>query len=693
MLSPGSLHFSPQKDKFFKTAESLFMSRKLKHRRIHEPEKPDYVFTVRGKIQPPEKRERWEKRMDASEVVFSPCSVPETPCDVSYKTPECSGPVLNPASSPDLMLIDVMPTHSTILSTPSPFSATLNVVTGIQPERGSLPPSPFPAPSFVATPRLQAATTFQDSSSAPSPVASTPGLVADTNFEGASPGPWNDDVHRAICAVAGPSSDKGGPPDTGFIYMKKEAEDLEREVLALERIHGKDSAEALKKMRKLFNVLLVQGRYKSAEIVGRRRLLAHRDRGELNGVSEALVALAGLFSSQGDLPRAEKAATKAHDISRTPGGGGDYIAVHALSQLAFIYTVRGEYQKAEEIQLRLLDYIDNTLNGDDDCRAEVTHDLANTLFLQGRLTEAEDWAVRAVELQTRDATDEAAICSYVHMTLVKIRCRQAKYKEAREVSIESIAACKKIFGMEHPRTAAWMSLLGFISIFQGQWKKAETCLRASVGVRRKLLGPTHYRIIWNLVDMLFLYVEWQLWDQAEDILAECRSTFPRRRPDISLELLSIYEAAIADARMQYIQAIEIGRGPAQRLESTEPLEGLYANNVIVRILRNLGRLEESEDLASRTIDLSTSIYGTNHPETQRSRDNLARTQMVRGAGPQAIQLMKECVQSFTACVGAEHYLTVRSQETLTEWEQVEVETQGHFVSMETPSALNTYWTP
>lgn len=59
------------------------MSRKLKHRRMREPEKPGYVFTVRGKVQPPEKCERWEKRMDANNVAFSPCSVPGKCCSRS----------------------------------------------------------------------------------------------------------------------------------------------------------------------------------------------------------------------------------------------------------------------------------------------------------------------------------------------------------------------------------------------------------------------------------------------------------------------------------------------------------------------------------------------------------------------------------------------------------------------------------
>jgi len=60
------------------------MSRKLKHRRTHEPEKPDYVFTVRGTVQPPEKNERWKRRMDANQVVFSPCSVPGESSRVKY---------------------------------------------------------------------------------------------------------------------------------------------------------------------------------------------------------------------------------------------------------------------------------------------------------------------------------------------------------------------------------------------------------------------------------------------------------------------------------------------------------------------------------------------------------------------------------------------------------------------------------
>ncbi|KAK0743785.1 hypothetical protein B0T18DRAFT_415896 [Schizothecium vesticola] len=651
-------------DKNVKKAEYLFMSRKLKHRRTHEPEKPDYVFRVRGTVQPVEKYERWERRMDANQVVFSPCSVPETPRDVSYKTPEGSGPTASPPASPHPTVTGFsVPIRSPIHFPTSPFApAPAGFISVAQLDGRNFPSSPFPTPSpFISTPRLEAAN-FQGAGSAASPAASTPGLVADTGFEGASPAPWNDAAHEAICAIEGSGLTADGPPDTGFVYLEQKSYALERELYALERLHGKNNPEALRLMAELVLVLKDQGRYKSAERFGRRRFLAHRDRGEAKKEAWALGALADVFRCQGNLKKAAMTATKAYDMARTGSSRNERLAFRAQELLGYIFLEDRQPERGEEILVGLLGQVDPVL-GIDNCHVQPNIMAALTISAVqlGKLRQAEEWAVKAMELCNQLNTKSDLSCCYAPTVLADIWIRQARYDEALKIGLKCIAACQKRYGLEHPKTAICMRIVGGAYTGQGQWNQAESCIKAAIDVRRRILGPGHSQVGRALIDRLYLHVEQQLWDQAEAVLAEYRST------GASYWFVSVLESAIIDERGRHSQALEIGQAPAQQLEATNDPDASYANNVIVKILRNLGKLEESEDLASRNIDFSTSLLGPKHPRTLQSVDNVARAKMAKGEAARAIQIMEECVQSLTASVGSEHYLTRRSRETLDQW--------------------------
>ncbi|KAK0623770.1 hypothetical protein B0T14DRAFT_602277 [Immersiella caudata] len=665
-------------DKKVKPAESLFMSRKLKHRRTHEPEKPDYVFTVRGKMQPPEKRERWEKRMGASQGVFSPCSVPATPDDVSYKTPEGSNSILNTPTLPTSV-----PMHPFINqpSTPSPngpigpafpLAATPSLVANTQFGIITSPPL-FPTPSpFFSTPRPLADTHINGLSLPGSPMASTPGLVADTGFEGASPAPWNDDVHEVICAITGPDSAFESPPETasGYFMLQKQAEDLERKISALELSHGNNSAPALEAMSGLFSNLWEQGRYKSAERLGRQILLGHRERGETERTASTLADLADVFLQQEYLQRAERAATKALGMLPEASGRESFTAFRSRLTLGKLQSKQGRFEKAKETFLSLLELIDRLpiparLRMKQ--RIIIMSSMSFIAGFQGRLGQAEQWATKSVELSTREQVDDIKVGLYARGRLTFVWLVQARYDEARKMALECIVQCEKFHGPEHQSTASWMAALGRTYTGLGQWEEAQSCLRASASVRRKVLNHGHLEVLQALTDMLYMYVEQEVWDQAQIVLTEYR---PALHEDLRVHAnVRILEAAIVDGRGQPGQAIEIFPRPALHLKNLEPLFRIYASNIEVRILRNLGRLGESEEFASRTFDTSNQIFGPDHPVTLRSKDNLARTQMAKGATAMAIQSMRECVQSLSSSVGPEHYLTLRSQETLKEWTQ------------------------
>jgi hypothetical protein len=129
------------------------------------------------------------------------------------------------------------------------------------------------------------------------------------------------------------------------------------------------------------------------------------------------------------------------------------------------------------------------------------------------------------------------------------------------------------------------------------------------------------------------------------------------------------EAKVLDALRSHKETYDRAREDFRDLEARYPLDVPLNNSVMVRILRNLGHVEESQVLGTRTLTMAEGMFGNLHPRTIRCKDDLARTYMAGGNAVAAIQAMTESAQLFTAheSIGPDHCLTQRSRDTLKEW--------------------------
>jgi len=255
-----------------------------------------------------------------------------------------------------------------------------------------------------------------------------------------------------------------------------------------------------------------------------------------------------------------------------------------------------------------------------------------------RLTEAVDWAVRAIRLSDVNEPRNALLAdSYIAYTGVLVS--QWKLVEARAISNQALAKCRSERGEENMATAGWMWRHGIISIYQGAWEEAEACLLASYSTTKKLLGAglpdSHSR----LFGLFRLYAEQLSWHRASDIVSKFRGG---RHVSPWDTYLLIMEAEVLDALGNYEKAYNTASEAFQYLEAQEPLEAPLNSRVLVRILRNLGRLKESRELGTRTLAVSGQIFGTLHPQTVQCKVELAKTYVASGEAVAAIETMSEC---------------------------------------------------
>ena len=103
------------------------------------------------------------------------------------------------------------------------------------------------------------------------------------------------------------------------------------------------------------------------------------------------------------------------------------------------------------------------------------------------------------------------------------------------------------------------------------------------------------------------------------------------------------EAEVLEVLGSYNKAYDRARGDFRDLEARYPPDAPLNNSVMVRILRNLGRVEKSWVLGTRTLSIAEGMFRNLHPRTIRYKDNLARTYMSGGNAVVAIQVITECV--------------------------------------------------
>lgn len=616
-------------DKNTKPRESLFMVRKQQYRRTYEPEKPDYQFRVRGKMHPSEKCRRWEARMTAKEGVLSPASENATPGGVSYWTGSPANSAANSAATPGPEQSPV-PMNATILRSQSPSMPTWLAVFPWATER-NLAASPSPSS------------------------ASTPRLVAMASLEGHSPAPWNDadevDEVSRILTTLNPAPE--GPAHPEPLDLERQEVRLRGEISELEQKHGTSSPLVLPKLQDLFLLLNNHDRYKAAAKVGSRLFYCYRRSGDNKGASAILTCLARVYHNQGLDDMADQVAMKAYTAGMACG---DDCAWYSICIRARISITRSQYQNAENLLQQLLGTGDNSIFIHPSIIPWAGEPLSMRVHIslqQGRIQDAENWAIRGIEHHTLNSPNGIAM-SNAHFAYTDVLTRQCRWDEAKAVANESISELKRSnIRSQSSLTFQWLFRLGHIFMGQGAWEEADYCLLALSSLGIRILGPVHHGLEQILELRFDLCAEQLMWDRAESILAKYK---PHNLSSMFMK------AQVLEARGKHREAYE-----AIRDLGTSPLEAPRFNSVMVRILRNLGRLAESEKLGSSTLEMSLRIYGDSHPETFRCMDNLARTHMTKGDAPKAIQTMKECVKLYTSTIGSEHYLTRRSQDTLAVW--------------------------
>ncbi|KAI1009121.1 hypothetical protein LB504_003111 [Fusarium proliferatum] len=367
---------------------------------------------------------------------------------------------------------------------------------------------------------------------AQSPMASSPALSVQgiiqgrgSAFTGQSPAPF----YRALPAQL-PASDPSAtspahPPLSSTLapqqyrYKQVDEDRLRSELSVAETLFGSEHVETLHILMILADVLVQQGRYKSAEEMIRRAVAGYQKTvmGDDIRTLDALECLGQVLSRQGLYRQASKLLEELLDTKRVALGDEHRSTVSCMILLSRAYQNQYRWDKSALLAERVLE-ISKWIWGEADADTlSSMAELGYTYIHLGRLEESKQLIGRALKLSKILLGGEHDDAIYIMSCLQALHARQGDWGQAEVIAKQVFNACMRIFGEEHPRTLCAKIKLATAYRGLGQLEKAEDTGGQAFEDMKRILGDNHPDTLNVAEFIIYIYEKQKKHGKAEEL--------------------------------------------------------------------------------------------------------------------------------------------------------------------------------
>ncbi|MFL6450959.1 MAG: tetratricopeptide repeat protein [Bryobacteraceae bacterium] len=330
--------------------------------------------------------------------------------------------------------------------------------------------------------------------------------------------------------------------------------------------------------------------------------------------------------------------------------------------LAATYRLQARYGQAEPLYRKAIEYAESDPAAKSYSRGAL-RGLTLVCLAEGRLTDAEDFARRDLNLEKRGQTDPAVFAEAAN-TLAPVLLAEAKYNESEALSNECLGVFPREEWRFHKVSGIALNTLGRISLVQDKNKAAEAYFSQAMEILSGLLGPgdpTVAAVAANLADAKTRLGDWQ---SATSLLntsiPTLELTLGKAHPEVASALSTL--AAIYKARKQYRKARPVLERIVQIDESVlgpEALKTAVDLNNLGSLAFSERRFQESITLFSRALAINERSLGANHPDTGLVAANLAEAYLLRKRYSEAEPLFGQAIAARERAYGPEDLTLAR----------------------------------
>ncbi|RKK19638.1 hypothetical protein BFJ66_g6477 [Fusarium oxysporum f. sp. cepae] len=470
------------KDKNIKKVEMTAIVRKHQQREILETGKRKLCFTVRGREVEADKINRW---MDRNNVprndLYAPSPAASTPSAVNCKTIS---------------------------------------------ERGSLSHSPALSEMSLAF-ASGGITPVAQSPMAPSPALSVRGIIQGrgSSFTGQSPAPFYQALPAQLPASYPSATSPVHPHSSSTLapqkYRHRQAEEdrLRSELSVAETLFGSEHVETLHIMVMLADILLHQGRYKSAEEMIRRAVVGYQKTvgGDDVRTLDALELLGQVLRLQGFFRQASKLLEGLLETKRVALGDEHLSTLSCMAGLSRAYLSQGWWDDSALLSERVLE-IKKRVGGEADYDTLTSMSNLGTAYMWlGRSEESEQLIGQALKLSKNILGDEHVITLYAMSRLLVLYAKQSNWGQAEVIAMQVIKTYMRTMGEEHPDIMFVKAQLARVYEGLGQLEKVEEVGEQVFEMRKRILGGKHPDTQSTAHFLINLYEKRKKYGKAEDL--------------------------------------------------------------------------------------------------------------------------------------------------------------------------------
>ncbi|KAH7204599.1 hypothetical protein DER44DRAFT_429573 [Fusarium oxysporum] len=470
------------KDKNIKKVEMTAIVRKHQQREILETGKRKLCFTVRGREVEADKIDRWMDRNNvARNDLYAPSPAASTPSAVNCRTISERGSLAHSPALSEMSLAFSSGGITPVAQSPMASSPALSVRGMIQ-GRGSTFTGQSPAPFYQALPAQLLASY---------PSATSP-------------------VHPHSSSTLASKQ---------YRYRQADEDRLRSELSVAETLFGSEDAQTLHILTMLTDVLIQQGRHRSAEEMIRRAVLGYQKTVGGNDIRtlSALELLGQCLGLQGFHRQAAKFLEGLLESERVTLGEEHPSTLSCMAQLSKVYTNQRRCGEAALLSERVLEIKKRVCGEADYSTLRSMSDLGVAYMWLGRLEESKQLIGQALKLSKNIWGDENLATLGIMSNLLPLYVRQSDWGQAEVIAMQVINVYMRTIGEEHPNAIFAKAALADVYEGLGQLEKAEEAGEQVFEMQKRILGGKHPDTL-NIAHFLInLYEKQKKYGKAEDL--------------------------------------------------------------------------------------------------------------------------------------------------------------------------------
>jgi tetratricopeptide (TPR) repeat protein len=339
-----------------------------------------------------------------------------------------------------------------------------------------------------------------------------------------------------------------------------------------------------------------------------------------------------------------------------------------LDRVSYFLYDRGRWRERESVNSRAWGLRRQVLTEKHPDTIKSMAEFGATCHAQGRYTEAQDIAIKVLELRQEVlGVHPETIRSMADLGTTYYE--QGRYDEAKKLYDKALQLRQEILGETHPDTIRSIAELGAIYYEQGQYDEAKKLKDKTLQLRQEILGEKHPDTIRSMAELGAIYHAQGRQTEAQDIAIKVlelrQEVLGEKHPDTIMSIADLgatyheqgrYDKAkeLKDKALQLRQEI-LGEKHPDTIRSIAELGAIYHEQ---------GQYEEAERLYNEALQLRREVLGARHPDTIRSMANIAATYHQQGQFDKALQLHQAALDLRRQVLGENHPDTIQSVEYL-----------------------------